>query len=336
MMKYLSHRFACLFCLGALLFWLASACSQETVRNQTSLKQSSDECRTVEHILGKTCIPIHPQRVVTLWTNIFADTLALGIEPIATAYLGDSFDEYLQDYLQDKGITSKIEIVGDIRSPSLEKILQLNPDLILTNSWAEKNYNSYNKLSRIAPTVVLDFPEPLERDWKKMLKDLAVVLGKTEEFNQLMDQYNQRVENLKQALGDRRHELQISVANASPQFGIWVYGEKHPVGRVLNDVGLQRPPSQRGDFYYIDNISEEVLSMIDGDVLFMLTSRKQDSQEMLARLRKKPLWQQLKAFQSNKIYFVNEGHWHSWDYLSINAVIDDLFKYLVKEDTDQA
>jgi len=331
MMKYFLHRFACLFCLGAILFWLASACSQEINRNQTSLKQFSEEkCRVVEHMMGKTCIPIHPQRVVTLWSDILGNSLALGVKPVGATQADYPFPGYFQ------GKASGVEYIGNNFNPDIEKILLLNPDLILTNSWAEKNHNSYNKLSRIAPTVVLDFPEPLERDWKKMLKDLAIVLGKTKEFNQLVDQYNQRVENLKQALGDRRHELQISVANASPQFGIWVYGEKHPVGRVLNDIGLQRPPSQRGDFYYIDNISEEVLSMIDGDVLFFLVSRKQDSQEMLDRLRKNPLWQQLKAFQNNKIYFVSEEHWHSFNYLSINAVIDDLFKYLVKEDTDQA
>jgi iron complex transport system substrate-binding protein len=55
-------------------------------------------------------------------------------------------------------------------------------------------------------------------------------------------------------LGGRRKNLEISIANTSSEYGIWSYGEKHFSGTVLKDVGLQRPKSQRGDFFYIENI----------------------------------------------------------------------------------
>jgi len=282
--------------------------------------------------MGETCIPINPKRVITLWTNILANSLALGIKPIATSYFtGEPFPQYLQKQVDG------IEFVGNTTEPSLEKILLLKPDLILTYSFAEKTNNSYKKLSSIAPTVVLDFPEAAQRDWRKLLKNLAIALDKTKEADTLIDEYKRRIETLRQKLGidaaspkeNHRHQLQISVATISSDYGIWAYGEKHAVGMILNDIGLQRPPAQRGDFYYINNISGERLSDIDGDVLFFLRRESKNDKETLEKLQNNPLWRQLKAVQKNQVYFVDAGHWSNMDILSISAVLDDLFKYLV-------
>ncbi|MBW4643936.1 MAG: hypothetical protein KME23_13250 [Goleter apudmare HA4340-LM2] len=67
-------------------FTLAAACSKTIDNSTTNLKQSTEDCRQVEHAMGKTCIPVNPKRVITLWTNILANTLALGIKPVATSY----------------------------------------------------------------------------------------------------------------------------------------------------------------------------------------------------------------------------------------------------------
>lgn len=330
-------RITGLFLLGILLIAVVSACSQKIDQYLIRSKQpAKEECRLVKHFMGETCIPIHPERIITLWPDILGNSLALGIKPVgATGYLMEFSESPFLAYMEHK--VDGVEFVGSFTEPNFEKILLLKPDLILTNSWAEKTNNSYKKLTWIAPTVVLDFPEPAQRDWRKLLKDLAIALDKTKEADTLIDEYKQRIEKLKQALGDgtaslkenRRHQLQVSVANTTSGLGIWAYGEKHPVGVVLNDIGLQRPPAQRGNFYYINHISEERLSDIDGDVLFFLYWGSKDAKKTLEKLQKKPLWRQLKAVQQNQVYFVDAGYWHSIDILAINAIIDDLFKYLI-------
>ncbi|WP_414526612.1 iron-siderophore ABC transporter substrate-binding protein [Nodularia chucula] len=327
-MKISIRRLIYLLLLGILTFTLAAACSKTIDNSTTNLKQSTEDCRQVEHVMGETCIPVSPKRVITLWTSILANTLALDIKPVATSYYtGEPFPQYLQKKVDG------IEFVGNITEPSLEKILLLKPDLILANYRLK---NIYKQLSEIAPTVMMDFPGT-PPPWKQQLVDLAKVMDKEENGQMLMDKYWQRIETLKQKLGidaaspkdNHRHQFQISVASISSDYGIWAYGEKHAVGMILNDIGLQRPPAQRGDFYYINNISEERLSDIDGDVLFFLHWGSKDTKETLEKLQEKPLWRQLKAVQQNQVYFVDAGHWHSFDILSVNAVIDDLFKYLV-------
>ncbi|WP_228055276.1 iron-siderophore ABC transporter substrate-binding protein [Gloeocapsopsis crepidinum] len=270
--------------------------------------------------MGETCIPRNPRRIIVLREDTLANSLALGVKPIASVFAPDL---PLPSYLQGK--VDGIESVGGYEAPSIEKMLQLKPDLILGNSYYSKNI--YNQLSQIAPTVILNIPYP-PPSWKEQLEELAQVLGKEDVHQKLMNDYWQRIEELKQALGNNRHSLVVSVASTNSQYGIWAYGQKHFSGTVLNDIGLQRPPSQRGDFFYVENISEENIAEINGDVLFFLTWAPDDDKKALEKLKQRPLWRQLEAVQRNQVYFVGT-HWHDAAIFAINMIVDDLFKYLV-------
>jgi iron complex transport system substrate-binding protein len=315
------RRFAYLMLLSILTVILVSACNTPHDSSITSYKQPVENCRTVQHIMGSTCIPRNPKRVVTL--DSFENTWALGIRPIASTVVpGFPIPKYLQ------GKVERVESVGSYNHPNLEKILRLKPDLIIYDSYnVSQSPAIYKQLSYIAPTVVLNIPYP-PPPWTDMFEELATVLGKEKVSKQLIDQYWQRVEKLKAALSERRNTIKVSIANTSSEHGIWSYGEKHHSGSVLQDIGLQRPKSQRGDFYYIENISKEKISDIDGDVLFFVSWEREDDKKTLNKLKQSPLWSQLKVFQKNKVYFVGM-HWHSSDIFAINAILDDLEKYLV-------
>jgi len=324
-MKYLLHPV--LFLCGILLMAGVSTYYQRDNLSATRLNQPVENCRTIQHVLGQACIPTHPERIVTLWSDILGNTLALEVKPVgASHYSIEHENSHFPIYLGDK--TKDVEYVGSLTQPNLEKILLLKPDLILTNSVVQKNIGFYKELSYIAPTVVLDFPPPSQRSWNKLLQELAFVLDKTEVANNLVNKYRERVDNLKQALGNQSQQLHISVATVSANYGIYAYGENHPVGKVLSDIGFNRPPLLQGDFYYI-NLSEERLTDIDADVIFLLVSSHKRSTELLEQLQQKPIWRHLKAVKQNRVYPVDFLTWHGIDILSINSVLDDLFKYLV-------
>ena len=197
-------------------------------RGVTNSKPSTEDCRVVKHMMGETCIPRNPQRLITLRPDHLANSLALGIEPIASAFVeGFPFPKDIQ------GKVDKIESVGDISRPNLESILRLKPDLIISNSRLK---GIYDQLSQIAHTVVLNIPFP-PPSWKEQLTSLAQFLDKGDVSKKLIDDYQERIEQLKQALGSRRNQIEVSVANSSSEFGIWAYGEKHFVGEVLSDIG---------------------------------------------------------------------------------------------------
>lgn len=317
-MRNISYRFGCLLLSSVLVSVFLSSCSGNT--NLSGTTQVIHDCRTVQHVMGNTCIPRNPQRIVMLREDYWINGLELGIQAIATVSVpGFPFPKYLQDKV------NRIQTIGGYGSPNLEKLLSLQPDLIV----AESSYATslYEQLSQIAPTVVLNMPFP-SPPWQEQLEEIAYILDREEEGKQLINDYWKRVEKLKQALGDRRHHLKISIANTSSEYGIWSYGGNHPSGSILKDVGLQRPESQRGDFFYIENISIEKLSSIDGDILFFVSWEREDDQKTLGKLKQNPLWAKLEVVQKNRVYFIGT-HWHSSDILAIHAILDDLEKYLV-------
>lgn len=224
------RRFSNLLLIAVLMVAVAAACGRNLNDRSVSLKQPMEPCRNVQHSMGETCIPLHPQRVLTISPNVFANALALGIKPIAAAY---DTTELLPVFLQDK--IDEIELVGDQTQPNLEKILQLKPDLIFGNSWSPE---SYQQLSLIAPTVI----PSRDLSWEQELVELAKTLNKEKVANQLLENYWQRIKKLQQAIGERRHYLQASVAGIFPGY-IYAYRDKSYVSAVLNDIGLQRPPS---------------------------------------------------------------------------------------------
>ncbi|MGD1949582.1 MAG: iron-siderophore ABC transporter substrate-binding protein [Leptolyngbyaceae cyanobacterium] len=323
-MKRFFRNFTSLLITGILLFLLISACGRVIERQPTEpqdieAKPEITNCRVVQHTMGEICIPHNLERVVTLRPDHFFNCLALDIRPIAFPFIdGILLPEEIQADIEG------VESVGNLDSPNVEKILQLQPDLIISNSRLDA---IYDQLSQIAPTVVFDVPKP-PLLWKEELAQLAQALNKEAESQQLMDNYWQRIEELKQALGARRNDIEVSFAGTASGTGIWAYGKQHPVSDILHDIGLQRPPTQRDDVYYVDNISAETLTDIDGDVIFFTSWARTVDRDALEMITQKPLWQKLKAVQQQQAYIV-DTYWHNaGNIVAINLVLDDLFKYL--------
>ena len=275
-------------------------------------------CRQVVHTAGEICVPLEPQRVVVLGVPTMADAIALGVKPIGTILYFDRTPPYLDGKLDG------IESVGTDGQPNIEKILSLKPDLIIAMNGGGL---PYEQISQIAPTVVDDwngYPS-----WKDHFNFVAEVLGKTEEAEQVWTNYEQRIQDLRIALGDSHQDLEVSFVHIC--CGTIDIDLKNSFnGMILEDVGLRRPPSQAVEVEGgMMLLSEERLMDVDGDVLFVAATAG-ESEELLERLKQKPLWKQLRAVQQGQVYPVNYPTWRGGNPLAADAVIDDLFTYLVQ------
>ncbi|HYX15553.1 MAG TPA: hypothetical protein VE944_14525 [Nostoc sp.] len=64
---------------------LVTACHDQASQNISySPKLATAECRIIKHTMGETCVPVNPQRVVTLSLSTLGNVLALGVKPIGT------------------------------------------------------------------------------------------------------------------------------------------------------------------------------------------------------------------------------------------------------------
>lgn len=299
--------------------------SQLEQRETSATALSPIETKTISHALGKVKIPLKPQRVVVLEENIILDSVvALGVKPVGVMYCQDCEENFRgipSDLLAD------VPVVGNIgNQPSLEKILSLKPDLILGLTWLK---SSYKILSSIAPTVLIDFPSMY--DFKERLRYVAQVLGKSDRAEELLTQYQNRIQTLRQQLGKQLETKTISVIYLAGSADIF-YSYRPDFlayGQILSDAGLrliQQNQKQREL-----TLSIEVLPKYDADILFIMTEHltrdfKEANPEVLSFLQK-PIWSNLQAVKTKQIYRVN---WTVGGAMGANRIIDDLYKYLVK------
>ncbi|WP_414530496.1 iron-siderophore ABC transporter substrate-binding protein [Nodularia chucula] len=297
-----------------------AACHSNTsqLKMQPSSKMRSPiATQVVDHALGKVEIPVAPQRVIVLHDMLILDSvLALGVKPIGSAYSpydGERFRGIPPELVVD------IPTVGNIGQPSIEAILALKPDLILGTHF-QKNY--YELLSEIAPTILINHLEL--QDFKERLRYIAHVLGKSDQAEELLVVYQERIKKLRQQLGEKLEKITVSVIALEGQ-NIYTYRTDFTLAsQLINDIGLSRPLIQQNqkESHLISSI--EMLHSHDADVLFVDDYEKSNTEPL--SFLKKQIWSTLKAFQKKQIYEVD---WGVGGPFGANRIIDDLFKYLV-------
>ena len=306
------------FLIGLLTTLLVVACQNNTIRQPNN--SQLDDCRTVQHVLGEVCVPKTPQRLISLDDVTLANALTVGVSSIGVSL----YDNRLPNYLTEK--IDSVELLGTSEQPNLEKIYQLNPDLIV----GLKLYGEsiYSQLSQIAPTAVGEWSG--YPDWREYFNFVARVLGKENEAKMIWNNYDRRIEELKTALGDNLQDIKVLFAYACCGV-ISIDTENSFSGSIMKDVGIRRPESHAAVADGLIILSEERIPDIDADILFLSVDRDEESAQILANLQQKPLWNQLKAVQNKQVYIVNHSIWRGGDPIAANLVIDDLYKYLVKK-----
>lgn len=294
---------------------IASACTRADVP-----AVPSTATKRVNHALGETDVPVQPTRIAVAGYFTVEAMMALGVQPIAAPAV------IIDNLLHLPPVESAIADIGAPRTPNLEKIAALNPDLILSSKLFTQE-DTYPLLSQIAPTVVLDADGHTE--WQQLTRLCAETLGKETEAKQLKADYDAKLQAFKSQV--ETHQLQVSVASFHPE-RISTFGKESFIGTVLDAAGLSRPPNQREGRNA--QISIELLSEIDGDVLFVMKPQSQtelagDVRAALEKIKTNPLWNQLKAVQNNQVYEV-DSYWFGVGYLAANRVLDDLARYVSK------
>ena len=326
-MKKVISKFLKLFLLTTLTFVIVTGCNnyssqKSQVSNNNSVKS---ECKVIKHDLGEACVPLNPQRIIALDESMMEILLALDLKPVAAPEPPLTGSKRLKFTKKAKDIAT----LGKVAQPNLEKIVQLKPDLIIGFSFGvEQNYKSF---SSIAPTVSIDYTHT---GWKDSLVRVGEITGKSKQVQQLLDEYQQRVQALRTKLRDKDNLKTVTISRfyapgIAPEFRNKF---SFPVS-VISEVGLSIPEKQNqitttSDYSYV-SVSLERIDLLDADVLFAALDSK--AEESFQKYQNNPLWQKLDVVKNNRVYTVDSGYWIFGNILSANAILDDLEKYLLNE-----
>ncbi|MFG1700398.1 ABC transporter substrate-binding protein [Nonomuraea sp. NPDC049309] len=282
--------------IGAVLLAALAACGSAEGGDAGSGPETSQGAapfRTVRHAMGETVIPAQPKRVVAL-DQSFVDAVLTLETPVVGYTTYRSIETKLPDYLgpvveqYGKEATS----VGTLEQPSLEKIMALKPDLIV--SAKVRHEALYDRLSKIAPTV---FSETTGAIWKDNLRLMGRALGKEDLAEQRIKAYEERAATIGREIKEKEGELPtISVVRFAGEPTTRLYVENSYSGVVLKDVGFPRPEGQptAQDKIAVD-VSQERIADLDADHIFVATYPDPASEGPKQKFVTNPLWGKLKG-----------------------------------------
>lgn len=129
--------------LTVLFVLVMSACSNSSTDKKNDAKGSKSETITYQSEDGKKVeVPANPKRVVVL-SSFAGNVMSLGVNLVGV----DSWSK------QNPRFDSKLKDVAEVSDENVEKIAELNPDLIIGLS----NVKNVDKLKKIAPTVTYTY-----------------------------------------------------------------------------------------------------------------------------------------------------------------------------------
>jgi len=324
-----TYKKSLLFLVTALFVLIMAACgnNNETAKQEESTSSES-ESYTVQHAMGETPIPGKPERVVILTNEGTEALLALGVKPVGAvqSWLGDPWYDHIKDQMEG------VEVVGLEHEVNVEKIAELQPDLIIGNKMRQEAI--YEQLSQIAPTV---FSETLRGEWQENFKLYAKALNMEEKGEEVLAEYNAHIEEVKEKLGDKINQ-EVSVVRFMAGKTRIYYTDSFS-GIILDQVGFKRAEHQ-ADLFTEDNkmglfaieVGKEQIPEMDGDVIFYFTYAPKGDPEALKTEEEwtnDPLWKNLEAVKNGKVYKVDDAIWNTaGGVIAANLMLDDLIELL--------
>ncbi|WP_342545143.1 AraC family transcriptional regulator [Lysinibacillus sp. FSL W7-1291] len=268
------------------------------------------EMRTIKTALGDVEVPAHPQRVAA--SAFLGTVLALDVQPVASDFLLME-SPYLEGMLD--GVTN----VGD----SLEALVDLKPDLIITNINKEETVDKY---SLIAPTVAMPYNsfESIQEE----MRYFGDLLDKKDVAEQWITDFESRTSKLHdevQAVLDEGETVSIMQEYDGKVF---LFGPKSGRGgRIMYEILGANPPATIPEHMLAESFYEfslELLPEYTGDYLVLTT------ESTLEELQADPIWGNLPAIRDGKVFLWTESQ--SWfrDPIAVEGQIDNLANWILE------
>lgn len=274
--------------------------------------------RTVTDELGhEITIPAEPKNIFA--PNMEDSLLKLGVKPVAQWSNGNLGHDYLQEELKD---VPKLDFSAGLPSP--ETLMSYNPDLIILHTETYAQNGNYEAYSKIAPTYVF---KNASGNIEKSLAAIGDLLGKTEEANQALQAYQQKVKEAQEKLKEAVGEKKVAIIRFARK-GVSLMGGQYLCGYVVHrDLGLGISDLVGNE--NSANISMEILPELDADYIFVINAYNQGTERM-KEMMESPIWKSIPAVKQGHVYEVSNKYWLGSGLIAYEKIVDDTVRLLTQ------
>ncbi|WP_245687790.1 Fe2+-enterobactin ABC transporter substrate-binding protein [Rhodococcus phenolicus] len=322
--------------LGALAIGAATvACSSNDDVAETSpvTTGSGEWPRTVETADGPVTLETQPERIVSTSVTLTGSLLALdaplvgtGAQPPSSGANSATTEQGLFRQWAEVAAERDVETLyqGEI---NVERITAAAPDLIIVSaSGADSTKDSYDVLSRIAPTLVFDYTD---KSWQEITTQLADAIGAEDRATELITEFDTKVDEARAAIAPalaESDEANILTYN-SPQDSR-IFTAVSAQGQLAERLGLVTAAlpedienadkgTMAGRADVVPAGVENLSRALPGTVTFII-SADESAEE---RMKTDTLLAETPSVQSGRIYALGFDSFRL-DYYSANNVVD--------------
>ncbi|WP_342556924.1 ABC transporter substrate-binding protein [Lysinibacillus sp. FSL P4-0201] len=268
---------------------------EEEVTQTKEESTNENGTRTIEYLGESYEVPEKVERiVVTGAMEAMEDMVVLDVHPVGAIAIGGKFPEIYAS------VTDKAESIGEKIKPNFEKILELNPDVILGSTKFPEEVQS--KLEKIAPTILVSH---ISTNWESNLNLLAELTGKQADAEKILSTYKADIEAAKSTLTEKLQDQKVAAIRIRGGQA-YVYPKEVFLNAVLyGELGLA-VPNEVAKAKSQEAISVEQLADMNPDYLFVQfsTDENADAPNALEDFKKNPIIQNITAFKNDQV-FVN-------------------------------
>jgi len=278
-------------------FLLLTACGEKAEQNtSTAIKDTEEEEQSsnqeITYLGEKYELPAKVETIVTASQEAMEDAAILGIKPAGAIATAGEFPAYLGDSM------SEAEQIGEKTQPSVEKLLEIKPDVILgTSKFQPEVAESLNKVATMIPV------SHISTNWKDNLLLLGQLSNETDKAESIIADYEKNVADTKENLQAQLSGKEVVMLRLRGG-SLYIYPETVYFNPVLyTDLGLDVPDEVKAAQAQ-EMISLEKLAEMNPDYLFIQyeESENAESPTALADLENNSIWKSLDAVKNNQVY----------------------------------
>ncbi len=265
--------------------------------------------RTVTDATGAEVeIPARAERVVSLHYAATQAAMDLGLTPIGTGPAGQGGGGDEEEWVPAElwAELKDVPIVVSQQEPQIEKIAELEPDLILATNVTEEDVRQ--QLEQIAPVYGFVLRGGQRKDWQGRVEGVGEALGRQEEFAQLKADWAQELDDAAAEYADVAQGLVVGVVASYEEGNLYAWGEDNMQGTILLPLGVtwsaQENAAVEGEKEAEKTISnEQIIDVVgDAEMLFYDSTLSGAATAFTTALRESPLYQQLPAVAAGHEY----------------------------------
>ncbi|MFY0520480.1 ABC transporter substrate-binding protein [Lysinibacillus sp. UGB7] len=206
-----------------------------------------------------------------------------------------------------------VESYGD--SSSLEKIVDLKPDLIFTLD----NMENLDNIEKIAPTIAIKYGD---KDYREQLLEYGEILGKEKKAQEWIANWDEKIAKYKPSIQGIVSDQKVSILGGTAK-SIGAFGDFYGRGGeiIYKEFNLKAPDIiQQGaidskEGYY--SLSLEKLPEYAGDYLFISENLEQEIKENV-------LYQSLLVVKNNRVFPIDEDAYYFNDPISLEQQLEEV------------